>query len=164
MHKNVIKLSVAAVLISFACGALVRTKAYPPYVRQAAKFGAKDCTFCHTNPAGGEGWNERGKWLMAEKDRRKADSLEVEWLAEYTEGAGAAGEAKTGDAGENKDGETKAGDKDAVKEGEKATEGDKAKEGEKEPGKDKPEDKDKEKSKDGDKTKDGEKKDKPPRR
>jgi hypothetical protein len=189
MQKNVIKLSVAAVLISLAGGAFVRTTAYPPYVRQAAKFGAKDCTFCHTNPAGGEGWNERGKWLMAEKDKRKADSIEMEWLAEYKEGVGAAGETKAGEAGENKGAETKAEDKDAVKEGEKATEGDKAKEsekategdkakeGEKVPGKDKPEEKGdaKDKAKDGDKTKDGgktkdgdktkeEKKDKPPRR
>lgn len=115
MKRNIIKFSVAAVVLSFVFGAAVRTKAYPPYVRQAAKFGAKDCTFCHTNPAGGEGWNERGQWLMAEKDRRKADSIDIEWLAEYKEGA-AAGGAKADDKGEHKEeGEKKEGEK---KEGE----------------------------------------------
>ena len=41
MKRNIIKFSVAAVVLSFVFGAAVRTKAYPPYVRQAAKFGAK---------------------------------------------------------------------------------------------------------------------------
>jgi hypothetical protein len=110
MKRNIIKFSVAAVVLSFVFGAAVRTKAYPPYVRQAAKFGAKDCTFCHTNPAGGEGWNERGQWLMAEKDRRKADSIDIEWLAEFKEGA--AGGAKADDKGEHKEeGERKEGEK-----------------------------------------------------
>lgn len=124
MKRNIIKFSVAAVVLSFAFGAAVRTKAYPPYVRQAAKFGAKDCTFCHTNPAGGEGWNERGQWLIAEKDRRKADSIDVEWLADFKAGAGAAA-AKADDKGEHKEeGEKKEGEK---KEGE----GEKEKSGEK---------------------------------
>jgi hypothetical protein len=51
----------------------------------AAKFGAKDCTFCHLEKEGGEGWNERGKWLVAEKDRRHADAVDVEWLTEFKE-------------------------------------------------------------------------------
>jgi hypothetical protein len=168
VKKNIIKLSVAAVIVSFALGAFVRTTAYPPYVRQAAKFGAKDCLFCHTQPAGGEGWNDRGKWLMAEKDKRKADSIEMEWLAEYKEGAATTGDAATTtdaeNKGENKD-ESKGENKDAVKDGDKATEGDKAKDAEKEADKDKEKDKakDKDKPKDGDKPKE-EKKDKPPSR
>jgi ketosteroid isomerase-like protein len=57
--------------------------AYPPFLAKAKKFGAKDCTFCHIDPDGGPPWNERGKWLVAEKDRRNADIVDVEWLAEY---------------------------------------------------------------------------------
>ena len=60
--------------------------AYPPFVGKAKKFGAKDCTFCHVDPMGGPPWNERGKWLIKEKERRKADAVNVEWLAEYKEG------------------------------------------------------------------------------
>jgi uncharacterized protein (TIGR02246 family) len=59
------------------------TVAYPPFLFKAKKFGATDCTFCHVNPEGGPPWNERGKWLIQEKERRKADQVDVEWLAEY---------------------------------------------------------------------------------
>ena len=102
--KNAIKLSVAAGLLTVAVGSVTRTTAYPPFVRQASKFGAKDCTFCHTNPSGGEGWNARGNFLIAEKDRRKADSIDVEWLADYKEGTDATGDKKEGDV---KEGEKK---------------------------------------------------------
>jgi ketosteroid isomerase-like protein len=57
--------------------------AYPPFLFKARKFGATDCTFCHINPEGGPPWNDRGKWLILEKERRKADQVDVEWLAEY---------------------------------------------------------------------------------
>jgi ketosteroid isomerase-like protein len=60
--------------------------AYPPFVAKAKKFGAKDCTFCHVDPDGGPPWNERGQWLIKEKERRKVDVVDVEWLAEYKPG------------------------------------------------------------------------------
>jgi hypothetical protein len=72
-------------------------EAYPPFVRQSAKFGAKDCTFCHTRPEGGDSWNERGNWLIAEKDKRKSDSINVEWLSEYGQQATAAKSEDKGD-------------------------------------------------------------------
>jgi ketosteroid isomerase-like protein len=54
---------------------------------KAKKFGAKDCTFCHVDPDGGPPWNERGQWLVAEKQRRNADVVDVEWLAEFKPGS-----------------------------------------------------------------------------
>jgi hypothetical protein len=87
MAKKLIKISIAIVIIAGVVGSSFSTNAYPPFLRKAQKFGAKDCKFCHTEPAGGEGWNERGKWLIAEKERRKADAIDVEWLADYKEGA-----------------------------------------------------------------------------
>ncbi len=101
--KTLIKLSIALTLLAGFIGSSLNTNAYPPFLKKATKFGAKDCLYCHKNAEGGEGWNERGTWLMAEKDRRKAEAIDVEWLAEYKEG-------------DNKEGETKEGDK---KEGEK---------------------------------------------
>ncbi len=83
--KTLIKLSIAVLLTAGILGASVQTSAYPPFVKKAEKFGAKNCLFCHKNPAGGEGWNERGDWLIAEKDKRKADAIDVEWLADYKE-------------------------------------------------------------------------------
>src|SRR5262249_302808 len=65
-------------------GALAgRSFGYPPFLAKARKFGAKDCTFCHVEPDGGAPWNARGQWLIQEKERRKADAVDVEWLAEY---------------------------------------------------------------------------------
>jgi hypothetical protein len=57
--------------------------AYPPFVEQAKKFGAKDCRFCHLKAEGGEGHNARGKWLLKEKTRRNADAVDPEWLVDY---------------------------------------------------------------------------------
>ncbi len=87
MTKNLIKLSIAVVIVAGVVGSSFSTKAYPPFFRKAQKFGAKNCLYCHKEPEGGEGWNERGQWLIAEKERRKADAVDVEWLADYKEGA-----------------------------------------------------------------------------
>lgn len=95
MTKKLIKISIAVALTASLFGASLSINAYPPFVKKAAKFGAKDCTFCHTAAEGGEGWNERGKWLVAEKDKRTADAIDVEWLADYKEG-GATGAVKAG--------------------------------------------------------------------
>ena len=57
--------------------------AYPPFVAKARKFGAKDCRFCHVKAEGGEPHNVRGKWLIKEKERRNADAVDPEWLADY---------------------------------------------------------------------------------
>src|SRR5215471_10053968 len=94
MAKKLIKLSIATVIFAGMVGSSFSTKAYPPFLRKAQKFGAKDCTFCHTEATGGEGWNDRGNWLIAEKERRKADAVDVEWLADYKEGAKADGAEK----------------------------------------------------------------------
>jgi ketosteroid isomerase-like protein len=87
------KLKISFALI-FVAGfiALIATEsvAYPPFLFKARKFGAKDCTFCHINAEGGPPWNDRGKWLIQEKEKRKADQVDVEWLAEYKPGNDAA--------------------------------------------------------------------------
>lgn len=70
---------VVALIAAFA----TETFAYPPFMAKARKFGAKDCTFCHIAPEGGPPWNERGQWLMAEKEKRGAEVIDVDWLAEY---------------------------------------------------------------------------------
>ncbi len=96
--KNKLKFLVAiAVLAGFTFSSF-RTEAYPPFVKKAAKFGAENCLFCHKEANGGEGWNDRGNWLIAEKDKRKADSIDVEWLADYKpEGEKKEGDPKEGE-------------------------------------------------------------------
>ena len=79
-----VKIAIAAFFLGSVLFAVTNSAgAYPPFVGKAKKFGAKDCTFCHVDPLGGPPWNDRGKWLVQEKARRKADVVNVEWLAEY---------------------------------------------------------------------------------
>ena len=82
-----LKLSIAFFFVVGIIAALAgESFGYPPLLAKAKKFGAKDCTFCHVDPEGGPPWNERGKWLIAEKERRHADTVDVEWLADYKPG------------------------------------------------------------------------------
>ena len=86
MRKIKIVLSVtflAGVMAALAAQSI----AYPPFLAKSKKFGAKDCRFCHVNPQGGTPFNQRGQWLITEKDRRHADAVDPEWLAGYKKSA-----------------------------------------------------------------------------
>ena len=63
--------------------ALASAGAYanPEFLVPALEYGAKDCSFCHLTPSGGEGNNERGAWLLEERERRGSDAIDVAWLA-----------------------------------------------------------------------------------
>src|SRR5215475_4131308 len=115
MAIKLIKLSIAIVVIAGVAGSSFSTKAYPAFLRKAQKFGAKNCLYCHKQPTGGEGWNERGEWLIAEKERRKADAVDPEWLVDYKEGAKKDAENKDEKKVENKE-ENKVEDKEEKKE------------------------------------------------
>ena len=55
---------------------------------KAAGFEVQGCVYCHVEKLpkkGASTYNERGKFLMAEKDKRKAAKIDVQWLKEYTE-------------------------------------------------------------------------------
>jgi hypothetical protein len=114
MTKKLIKLSIAIVVIAGVVGSSFSAKAYPMFLRQAQKFGAKNCLFCHKQPTGGEGWNERGQWLIAEKERRKADAVDIEWLADYKEGV-----KKDAEGAENKENKENTENKEESKKKEK---------------------------------------------
>lgn len=87
MENKIMKASIALALSAGVLFSASNTQAYPPFLKQAAKFGAQDCTFCHTKPEGGEGWNKRGDWLIAEKDKRKVDKVDIAWLTEFGDNA-----------------------------------------------------------------------------
>lgn len=83
------RLKIAAALafaIAIIAALASESLAFPPFVAKSRKFGAKDCTFCHVEPEGGPPWNDRGKWLIAEKERRSAEAVDVEWLVDYKPG------------------------------------------------------------------------------
>lgn len=98
MNHKIIKTSIVIALAAVVSLSAITTQAYPPFLKASAKFGAKDCMFCHTKPEGGEGWNTRGEWLIAEKGKRKADKVEIDWLSEFGDRAKQEGSAvKTAD-------------------------------------------------------------------
>ena len=78
-------------LAAFALGLVavmtVGIDAKPEYFERAKELGypAQDCTYCHTKPAGGAGWNARGTWLRSQKKARRAKEVDVSWLKDYTE-------------------------------------------------------------------------------
>ena len=67
---------------------------HAPLVKKAKDegFPAKNCQYCHTvsmpkkETFKPEQLNDRGKWLMAEKDKQKAADVKVEWLKDYPGG------------------------------------------------------------------------------
>ena len=69
--------SAGAALLAFAVQPVA---ASPEHLPPALEFGARDCGFCHLTPQGGQGHNERGLWLLAERDRRGVAAIDVAWL------------------------------------------------------------------------------------
>ena len=87
--KSIKVLVVLIFIVSTVIALSTQAFGYPPFLAKARKFGAKDCTFCHVDPEGGPPWNDRGKWLISEKERRSAETVDVEWLADYKPGKAA---------------------------------------------------------------------------
>lgn len=53
-----------------------------------AGFPAQNCLYCHEEKLPKKGavtQNDRGKWLEAEKEKRKAKVVDVTWLKDYVE-------------------------------------------------------------------------------
>ncbi len=92
-RKNVIQATLVScfglALLFLIAPPQVRT--YPPFLAKAKSMGlpAKDCTYCHVNATGGEPFNARGSWLVAEKGKRGASAVDVGWLKDYKKGGGA---------------------------------------------------------------------------
>jgi hypothetical protein len=71
------------------CGARTAS-ATMPMMKQAKAAGvaAADCLYCHGEKMpkkDASTLNDRGKWLVAEKDKRKAKEVDGGWLKEYVE-------------------------------------------------------------------------------
>lgn len=53
-----------------------------------AGFAAANCQYCHVEKLpkkGAVNHNERGKWLIAQKEAKKAKEVDVSWLKDYVE-------------------------------------------------------------------------------
>jgi hypothetical protein len=59
---------------------------------KAKGYPAKNCQYCHVSAVPKkdsfkpDDLNDRGKWLMAEKDKQKVKEIDVEWLKDYPGG------------------------------------------------------------------------------
>ncbi len=59
-----------------------------PEAGEGGRRGVKDCTTCHVDKLSEERrvpheFNDAGKWLVAEKDKRKAAKVDGAWLKDY---------------------------------------------------------------------------------
>ncbi len=59
-----------------------------PMQKKAKELGypAQNCLYCHNEKLPKKRavtHNERGKWLLAEKDKRKAKEVDASWLKDY---------------------------------------------------------------------------------
>jgi hypothetical protein len=55
---------------------------------KAGGFPAANCLYCHNEKLpkkGASTYNDRGKWLIAEKDKQKAKEADMSWLKDYVE-------------------------------------------------------------------------------
>jgi hypothetical protein len=55
---------------------------------RAAGIEVANCTHCHVEKLPKKGaatFNDRGKWLLAQKETRKASAVDAAWLKEYVE-------------------------------------------------------------------------------
>ena len=68
--------------------------AEPLWVKKAKDLGypATNCQYCHTTKGPKkdsfkpEELNKRGRWLLAEKEMRKASDVDLSWLTDYPGG------------------------------------------------------------------------------
>ena len=89
-----------AMVLALASGAALTAitvapvSATPQMVKQAKDAGmpAQNCQYCHVSAMPKkEGFkpddlNERGKWLLGERDKLKAKDVKAEWLKNYPGG------------------------------------------------------------------------------
>lgn len=87
-------LTVAAVGASLILLAALPAAATPQLLTESKKAGmpAKNCQYCHSvampkkESFKPDELNDRGKWMMAEKDKQKAKDIKADWLKDYPGG------------------------------------------------------------------------------
>ena len=76
MTKKLIKISIALLITAAVLSSALTTNAYPPFVRKAQKFGAKDCLFCHKEAEGGEREAEPGQRDRSQRQQQRIEQRE----------------------------------------------------------------------------------------
>ena len=88
------RLMIALSLALVSAATRLPAAAGPKMVKEAKDMGfpAQNCQYCHTSKVPKretfrpDDLNERGKWLLAEKDRQKSKEVKADWLKSYPGG------------------------------------------------------------------------------
>ena len=90
MKKPDSRIALTAALLFWAGWILVSSTstATLPMQKKAKELGfaADNCMYCHNEKLPKKEavtHNDRGKWLIAEKEKRKAKEIDVSWLKDY---------------------------------------------------------------------------------
>ncbi len=80
--------ALAAIIVWLAGGGVV--SATMPIQKKAKELGypARNCLYCHGEKLPKKGamtHDDRGKWLVAEKQKRNAKEVDPSWLKDYVE-------------------------------------------------------------------------------
>jgi hypothetical protein len=90
MSKSRSRIGIGIALLAWAVGMLIggTSRATLPISKKAKELGYKveNCLYCHNEKLPKKGaatHNERGKWLIAEKEKRGAKEVDPAWLKDY---------------------------------------------------------------------------------
>jgi hypothetical protein len=83
-------IAIAAVAAAWLAGGGVATATMPMQkkAKEAGFAESTNCLYCHSEKMPKKdnvALNDRGKWLLAEKDKQKAKEVDVSWLRNYVE-------------------------------------------------------------------------------
>jgi len=90
MKRTGVSLGLATILLAWSGWMLLAgtSSATMPMQKKAKELGfpVENCLYCHGEKLPKKDavtFNDRGKWLVAEKGKRKAAEVDVAWLKEY---------------------------------------------------------------------------------
>ena len=86
--------SIAALAVGFIFATTLPASATPQLLTESKKAGmpAKNCQYCHTTAMPKkesfkpDDLNDRGKWMMTEKDKKQSKDIKADWLKDYPGG------------------------------------------------------------------------------
>ncbi len=90
MRANRRAFAAIGLVLGLALAAAPRARATLEMQKKAkeAGFAASNCQYCHAEKLPKKGavtHNDRGKWLLAQKEAKKAKDVDVSWLKDYVE-------------------------------------------------------------------------------
>jgi len=88
MRRTALAFAAGSLAVGLVLGSAPRADATLDIQKKAKAAGiaATNCQFCHVEKLPKKGavtHNDRGKWLLAQKEAKKAKEIDVSWLKDY---------------------------------------------------------------------------------